>query len=621
MFRRVITALALALFLVALLPTHAAAATWSATYAVQPEGPTTLVAQTTTTFVVTTTNTGTSSWLPFAPDPIDLSYHLYDANGRLVVWDGIRTPITAQVDPGQPYTYHGEVLAPSTPGTYYVQFAFVDEGHQWFPPEATTHRIDVVAQQWSGGVTTTSALTSLDSTSASVPVAVTNTSNVTWAYPWTVRLAYHWYDASGALVVWDGVRTDPGRLAPGATATVNAIVDAPLRSGTYTLVFALVNEGVAWIPTSSPSYQVIVTKQTDASFQYDASALTAGAVIRRPLTITNTGGASISSLPLTISWLDAQGRDALAPYRRDIADLAPGASLTLYDNLQVPLSAGAYTLVFDLGGGIVDSRAVTIGAPSFPVTYSLGPVPTTGFIAQTVQVQLSVTNNSSSLISASGCCPEFGRFHASYHWIDSSGRVAVWDGGRSYVPGFGPGDTTSLTLAVQLPDRPGTYTLVPDLVEEGVAWFGAIGPRVTVTVENGLGAAYDTPDDLRSSVFAPGAFTSTAWDMNVTNTGVRAWDGREPIHCAYHIYDEAGNLLVWDGARSQVGSPPSDGPYLGGGITTGGRVACGSFDFTAPSTPGTYVIEFDMVYEGHFWFSQLGVPTHRDTFSVVPPAS
>src|SRR5262249_31530999 len=62
-----------------------------------------------------------------------------------------------------------------------------------------------------------------------------------------IALAYHWYDAAGNTVIWDGVRSPlPSDVAPAASATVKATVRAPQSPGAYLLRFALIKEGVAW---------------------------------------------------------------------------------------------------------------------------------------------------------------------------------------------------------------------------------------------------------------------------------------------------------------------------------------------------------------------------------------
>ena len=94
-----------------------------------------------------------------------------------------------------------------------------------------------------------------------VPVTITNAGSTTWQ-PGAFNAAYHMYVPSGAVFVWDGVRTAlPAAVASGDSVTLNVIVKMPPAPGTYLLQFDVVQEGVAWfsgqgVPTGSATLQV-----------------------------------------------------------------------------------------------------------------------------------------------------------------------------------------------------------------------------------------------------------------------------------------------------------------------------------------------------------------------------
>jgi hypothetical protein len=94
-----------------------------------------------------------------------------------------------------------------------------------------------------------------------VPVTITNAGSVTWQ-PGVFNAAYHLYVPSGAVYVWDGVRTAlPATVAPGQAVTLNLIVKMPSAAGSYVLRFDVVQEGVAWfsgqgVPMGSATLQV-----------------------------------------------------------------------------------------------------------------------------------------------------------------------------------------------------------------------------------------------------------------------------------------------------------------------------------------------------------------------------
>jgi hypothetical protein len=82
-----------------------------------------------------------------------------------------------------------------------------------------------------------------------VPATVTNASQAEWRPQGgaRVRLAYHWLDARGSVVVRDGERTDlDAALPPGREARVSLQVVAPGQPGRYQLELDPLFETVAW---------------------------------------------------------------------------------------------------------------------------------------------------------------------------------------------------------------------------------------------------------------------------------------------------------------------------------------------------------------------------------------
>ena len=83
----------------------------------------------------------------------------------------------------------------------------------------------------------------------SARVALENAGTATWRSRGRdgVQLAYHWLDALGNPVVWDGIRTAlPGPVAPGSTLELELPVLAPRPPGAYRLDFDLVEEHRFW---------------------------------------------------------------------------------------------------------------------------------------------------------------------------------------------------------------------------------------------------------------------------------------------------------------------------------------------------------------------------------------
>src|SRR5207302_9013549 len=84
---------------------------------------------------VTLTNNGSLAW---QGGLFNLAYHLYGANGAVVVWDGARTALPGLVPPGQTIVVNAAVKVPVTPGTYTIRLDLVQEGTTWFSAQGAT---------------------------------------------------------------------------------------------------------------------------------------------------------------------------------------------------------------------------------------------------------------------------------------------------------------------------------------------------------------------------------------------------------------------------------------------------------------------------------------------------
>ncbi|HYT75770.1 MAG TPA: SpoIID/LytB domain-containing protein [Vicinamibacterales bacterium] len=87
-----------------------------------------------------------------------------------------------------------------------------------------------------------------------IEVRITNTGLRPWpaSGDQPVRLGYHWYDANGNAVLWDGTRAAlSDDVSAGQTTTLEVSVRAPQTNGTYTIAWDLVQEGTGWFSGSA----------------------------------------------------------------------------------------------------------------------------------------------------------------------------------------------------------------------------------------------------------------------------------------------------------------------------------------------------------------------------------
>jgi hypothetical protein len=81
-------------------------------------------------------NASTKTW-PSKPNQrgrnaVNLSYHWLDGKRQMVVFDGLRTPLPRDLNPGESVTLRAAIRAPEKGGGYLLHVTMVQEGVAWF---------------------------------------------------------------------------------------------------------------------------------------------------------------------------------------------------------------------------------------------------------------------------------------------------------------------------------------------------------------------------------------------------------------------------------------------------------------------------------------------------------
>lgn len=452
---------------------------------------------------VAVTNTSPVAWPASGATPVHLSYHWLDANANVVVWDGVRTPLPSDLQPGAAVTLNMSVLAPPTRGAYILRVDLVREGLAWFSQKGVAPGdVPVAVGSGLGASYATAAATAAFFTAApaALGVTVTNTGTSTWPAAGTspVRLAYHWLRPDGSVAVWDGARAPAfaSDVAPGATVTVQLPVAAPPDLGPYTLRLDLVQEGVTWFSDQGVAPRdigYVVTTGYSASYAPPAAAATLLPGERTSITVglKNDGvvawaAAGANPVHLAAHLADAAGNVVLWDGVRTAfaADVAPGTSVLYAVAVDAPLAAGAYRARVDLvREGI--AWFSTIGIAPADVPFSVASdyraqivTPSAIMVSRSAPaLQVTIANVTPVLWTAGGPAP----VDVAAHWYDAAGNVLAWDGPRTPLGrDVGPGQSVTLNVALGTPPA-GAFAVTVDLVSEGVRWFGA-GQRSTVTL-------------------------------------------------------------------------------------------------------------------------------------------
>ena len=296
-------------------------------------GPTDIHAHTTSELDVIVVNHG-DTWLE--GHGLSLSYHWRAADGTMVEYDGLRTPLPA-LAAGEEAVVTARVQGPAEPGDYRLEWAAVRDGVGWYEPEVPAVQpvpvqrpllawtLRAVDWPWTLPVGREEILR----------VRVQNTGLTTLSPRTADRLSYRWRRTDGSAAGEEGLRSElPGDLPPGASAIVPLRIAGPPRTGAHVLELGLVREHVSWAPPPAGlanAAAVYVVRRSDLA-QIALVLLTLGAIVqarRRRL-----GPAMLRRFPALWAWaatlalsLEFSDLAALPPWHGGLAITVSAAAL------------------------------------------------------------------------------------------------------------------------------------------------------------------------------------------------------------------------------------------------------------------------------------------------------
>ncbi|MGI8827969.1 MAG: NBR1-Ig-like domain-containing protein, partial [Chloroflexota bacterium] len=347
----------------------------AASYA--PSGqPGTFLPGQTVTYQATLTNTGTTTWSAGGPTPFHLRIAFAAPGGTAIPESNLYTDqgfaLPADVVPGQSVTVTVAVTAPPAPGSYILIYQMVQEGVAFFPQYFDSN-VTVASNQPANSasyVISGQPGTFTASQNSTYQVTLTNTGTATWSAggstPYHLRVAFA--AAGGTSVPRSTLYTDqgyalPADVAAGQSATLSITVTPPASPGNDTLIYQMVQEGIAFFPQYMDSSTTVVSPQAPYSVSYAPSGQPGAFIANQPatyqVTLTNTGSSTWSAggpnpVHLRIAFA-AAGSTAIpgSTLYTDQgfalpADIAPGQSTTLAVRVSPPAGAGSYTLIYQM---------------------------------------------------------------------------------------------------------------------------------------------------------------------------------------------------------------------------------------------------------------------------------
>jgi len=271
-------------------------------------------------------------------------------------------------------------------------------------------------------------------------------------------------------------------------------------------------------------------------------------------------------------------------------------------------SSGSTPVIADVVGWLPGSIGGTL--PALGAAFVSQSVPTSMTAGQTYPVSVTMQNTGSTtwtsgqLFSLGSQNPQDGTW---------------WGFGRVYLPSnasVATGETFTFKFNVTAPSTPGTYNFQWEMVQDGVAWFGDKSPNVAVAVNAATAAqsAMFLGQNVPTTMVAGQSYPVS---IAMQNTGTATWTSAQNYRLgAQNPQDNTtwGNTMVVN---------TSNGPVTVGRVALPTSVAPGqqvafSFNVTAPTVPGTYNFQWEMLQEGVAWFGDKSLNVAVVVSSGVP---
>jgi hypothetical protein len=455
-------------------------------------------------------------------------------------------------------------------------------------------------------------------------VSVTNLTTTSWSHTGTNAVALEaTFGGSAPVLV-----PLPQSLAPNQTVVIPVNVVAPGVPGSYTITHRL-KQGSLFL-RGIDTDNALVSGLAATYVSTPPTAWNREDVKTYDITLTNTGvdvWENTGAQPVNLGVYFSGSSDEIDTWPSEPAryslprPIAPGESVTLTISVQSPATPGNFILRHrlvreNIGWFLpMQKTAVTISNVfSYAATYNVTPA-TQWNINELKTYDITLTNDGSE------------------PWVevgDNAVKLGVYFAGESDVPGQWPveparyllprtvlpGESVTLTIAVQAPLTAGTYTLRHRMVKEGVTWFSSMHKTAaTVNFVPALVAQY--------SVTPPTQWNredQKTYSITITNTGSEAWSptGTTKVQLGVYFGDANDAPGAWPAEPKRFPLPRTIQP---------GESFALPVTVRAPATGGSYVLRHRMVKENVSWFTSQAktnvtvsnLYSLAATYAVTPP--
>jgi len=455
--------------------------------------------------------------------------------------------------------------------------------------------------------------------------------NNTGATTWTVANTYKLQSKNpNNNAIWGvnriALSTDP--TAPNANGTFSANVVSPSAAGTYNFQWQPIQDsiGTNFGPTSTNVSVSVTVLPDDATYvsRSGAVGVYASSDFYAQYTMKNVGSNSwTQGAGYSMMSVNPDNNTVWTINRLSIpntATVANGQTVVATGLCHAPSTPGTYTMQWQM-----NRNGTKFGDPSPIQTITVYPAPNDAqFVSQAVPASIGPSKTFSPTFTFKNVGTSTWTSGAGYG-LKSQNPAGNTTWGTASVPVSGsvsPGTNAVFTPTFTSPATPGTYHLQFKMAQNGNS-FGQFGTDVTVVVSND--AAIFVSRTGPTNVYA-GADFYVQYTMQ--NTGTTTWT--QATNYSMLTVNAYGNTQ-WRANRIFIPAAST--------VTPGATVVLSGL-LTAPTTPGTYAMQWQMVktgatfgeqtpstvmhvYQGvdnAVYLSQTGVPTtiaHGQTFNAT----
>lgn len=505
--------------------------------------------------------------------------------------DTNRVQLPSSVYNGDSVTFNFILKAPTKNGSYNITWQMVQDGITWFGQTAST-QISV-----NGGtpepygaqfVSTTIPDTMEAGKTYDVSVTLKNTGANAWTSLNNYRLGSLTWDAP--FMNTNRVQL-PKSVGYNETVTINFKLTAPSKNGTYNTSWKMVQDGIAWF---GDTYTKAINVTGEVK-PYDAQIISssipekmdAGRSYNVSVTVKNTGSNTWTAANSYRLGVLGWSYSFMNTNRVQLpSSVAPNGTVTFNFTLTAPPTAGTNNIVLQMVQdgftwfGPVLNKQITVSGNLQP--YS------SAFISSTIPAKMQPGKSYNVSVTLRNTGSNTWTTQDYYRLGILSSTASFINVNRFDLPSsVAPFGTATFNFTLTAPSQEGAYNINLQMVRDGVTWFGdSLGSNIAVTKSI---SSYDSQiiESTIPDVMSPGGTYNVS--VTIRNTGSNVWTSASNYRLG------ALGLDVPFMNTNRVSLPTNISVSTDGIITL-------NFMLTAPTTPGTYSIYWQMVCDGITWF-------------------